>query len=556
MSSPLERFIASYYRLHPVNATFSGIHDYDDLLPDWSPTGLEVGESAMREAHAGLGGAKPTLTSFDGDLARGYLEIRLAEDSGSHGVRRNPSIWTGEAVAAPISLMLRPSAPMRKRAASVAARLEKTPAFLKSAREVLGGAIMPEAWVEQALRDCAGAEALLSQGVLKWVKWLPRSSTAGLAANLLTVSADTLADRVIVAAAAARAAFAEFATWLRSRPATKGVACGPDLFDLLLTRAHFTARTRAEILSDARATIADAHAKLDETAKAAAGTWAAARDRLQFAHPAPQEYLAAFERTWTQCRMKAERHDLITWPDWPIRYVLLPEWAQGMGPQLAFFPYRAPAPEDSVRAHDYLVAPIDPANPEQHLRTWNHAVIKVNHVIRHGGLGHHVRNWFAYNKCTSPIGRVAAVDCATRIGMSCAATIYEGWGAYAIDVMEEVGFLTPLEKAAAAWTRVLSAARAIVDIELHQGSMGFDDAVRFLVEKAELPREAAVGAATRASMFPGIALARWLGAREIHELRTELKQSRAGFALKAFHEELLGYGSVPVALTARRMRTA
>jgi uncharacterized protein (DUF885 family) len=167
-----------------------------------------------------------------------------------------------------------------------------------------------------------------------------------------------------------------------------------------------------------------------------------------------------------------------------------------------------------------------------------------------------VRNWFAYNKCTSPIGRVAAVDCATRIGMSCAATIYEGWGAYAIDVMEEVGFLTPLEKAAAAWTRVLSAARAIVDIELHQGSMGFDDAVRFLVEKAELPREAAVGAATRASMFPGIALARWLGAREIHELRTELKQSRAGFALKAFHEELLGYGSVPVALTARRMRTA
>ena len=43
----------------------------------------------------------------------------------------------------------------------------------------------------------------------------------------------------------------------------------------------------------------DAHASREVTA-----TYG---ERLEFAHPSPQEFLASFERTWTQCRMKAER---------------------------------------------------------------------------------------------------------------------------------------------------------------------------------------------------------------------------------------------------------
>src|SRR5689334_4280081 len=106
MPSPIERFVATYYRLHPVNATFTGHHEFDEQLPDWSPGGLEAAEAEMRDVHAGLGGIRQTLSSADGDIARGYLEIRLAEDSGSHGVRRNPALWTGEAIFAAISLML------------------------------------------------------------------------------------------------------------------------------------------------------------------------------------------------------------------------------------------------------------------------------------------------------------------------------------------------------------------------------------------------------------------------------------------------------------------
>ncbi len=32
----LDDFFHSYYRHRPVNATFIGVHDYDDRLPDFS----------------------------------------------------------------------------------------------------------------------------------------------------------------------------------------------------------------------------------------------------------------------------------------------------------------------------------------------------------------------------------------------------------------------------------------------------------------------------------------------------------------------------------------
>ena len=65
----------------------------------------------------------------------------------------------------------------------------------------------------------------------------------------------------------------------------------------------------------------------------------------------------------------------------------------------------------------------------------------------------------------------------------------EGWACYACDLMEELGFLTPLERVAQQHTRVRLLARAIVDIELHHGTMTFDDAVaRSTASGSAMPR--------------------------------------------------------------------
>ena len=40
MSASLDRFFDHYYRRRPVTATFTGVHSFDALLPDWSSGGL------------------------------------------------------------------------------------------------------------------------------------------------------------------------------------------------------------------------------------------------------------------------------------------------------------------------------------------------------------------------------------------------------------------------------------------------------------------------------------------------------------------------------------
>src|SRR6267142_999771 len=106
--------------------------------------------------------------------------------------------------------------------------------------------------------------------------------------------------------------------------------------------------------------------------------------------------------------------------------------------------------------HDYVVTPVEsdmlPEEQERRLRANNTSVMKLNHVVHHGAIGHHVQNYYAY--CgESAIGRVAAVDCASRIGMFSGGTMAEGWACYATDLMDEAGFFTPEESVAQQHTR-------------------------------------------------------------------------------------------------------
>jgi uncharacterized protein (DUF885 family) len=167
-------------------------------------------------------------------------------------------------------------------------------------------------------------------------------------------------------------------------------------------------------------------------------------------------------------------------------------------------------------------------------------------------VGHHVQNWHAYHQTRSRVGKVAAVDCANRIGMFCGGTMAEGWACYATGLMEELGFLTPLERVAEQHSRVRFLARAIVDIELHQGSMSFDDCVRFYIEQVGMGKDVARAEAVKNSMFPCTALMYWLGTQAILDLRAEVQRREgAAFSLRRFHDELLSFGSVPVPLVAR-----
>jgi hypothetical protein len=546
----LERFFESHYRLRPVTATFTGIHEHDHRLPDWSPDGLASAVDEMRALRVALDKGRPPAASLhdvaerDRQLAISFLDIQIAEQESPGFQRGNPSLAVGEAVFGVIALMTRPFAPVAERAASAIARLTALPVFLDGVRRSIAGPV-PDAWRLKCLRECHGAEVLLVDGIPRWIA--------------VEHIDDAVGSRLTDAADAARAAVEVFRRWLEQGPGDAsggGYACGADMFDLLLTRGHWCGRPRAALLAEAKDALDEMLARLDERARhVAAGGWPEVQHRLLDAHPTREEYLPAYQRVWSACRERARACDLVAWPDAPIRYVPIPVQTCDAAPFLYYLHYRSPAPFDRLPTHDYVVTPIEPDMPadeqQRRLRATNTSVITLNHVIHHGAIGHHVQNSHAYAG-PSEIGRVAAIDGACRIGMFLGGTMAEGWACYATDLMDEVGFLTPDESLAQQHTRARLLARAVVDIELHQGTIGFEDAVAFYRNRIGMPDEAARAEACKNSMFPGTALMYWLGTDGLHQLRRERQRVEgASFSLRRFHDRVLSFGSIPVPLIAR-----
>ena len=542
----VERFLDTYYRLRPVNATFTGIHTHDGALPDWSRAGLEAAASEMRSLREELQRTTATgvqttapATPFDRELAAAFLDVQLAEIAGGQFQHGNPALWTGEAIFGIVSLMLRPFAPASERARAIEERLSKVAGFLGTASTTMGRKRpVPAAWVERALLECRGAKQLVSSGVATWCR------ASGVPTDITS--------RLDEAASAVRPAFSRFASWLHKLPGAgyEGSACGEEFFDLLLRRGHFESRPASELLRAARQQFDEAVSRLHlMAAKTPPRSWPGVQRALAERRPAGPHYLAAFERLWHECRTRAVEHQLLTWPDSAIQFVELPEWARPVAADLYFLHYRSPAPHDPSGPTAYLVPALE-AGGTPPIDT---SVIKLNHVVHHGAIGHHVQNFRAY-RSMSQLGRIAAVDCASRIGMFQGGTMAEGWACYATDLMEEIGFLDELERVAQQYSRVRQLARAIVDIELHAARMGHAEAVRFHVERVGMSEAAAAKEVTRTSMFPGTAIMYWLGTDALHRLRAHVRGvERSRFSLRNFHDRVLSFGSVPVPLIAQAM---
>lgn len=575
----MDDFFRSYHRHRPVNATFVGVHDHDHLLPDLSESGAGDTLAEMRDltdrlddltvrlraphapdasrgdtvrgaAAAGQGealsaghGEAPSAMSaaerVDQRLARGFLEIQQWEYGSNHFHRGNPSYHTGEAVFSVLGLFLTDFAPFSERFEAARARIDAIPGFLEVARDV--GREAPGAWTERAIRECEGGIALLTDGM----------ATLASEHSVSDSRFETLCRD-------AASAFAEHRSWLQTdvrTPSTERIACGPEALDRYLKVGHFLDRSADEISRYALAQMDEAEARV---AEALPGFDASSPDdvmaRLARLHPTADGYLDAFEATWQEMKALAESNDLVTWPDFPIRYIERPEWTRAAAPFLYFLFYRSPAAQNRPPVHDYLVAPRPDSGIEDFLEANNDSVIKLNHVVHHGGLGHHVQNWNAF-RAESRIGRMAAVDCASRIAMFCGATMAEGWACYATDLAGEFGGLTKLEHFAETRGRIRMAARAFVDVEMHSGRMTLEEAAAVYRERAGMPEAAARAEAVKNSMFPGAALIYLMGRDAIHDLRAEVAlRQGSDFSLRAFHDAFLAHGSIPVSLIAETMK--
>jgi uncharacterized protein (DUF885 family) len=131
----------------------------------------------------------------------------------------------------------------------------------------------------------------------------------------------------------------------------------------------------------------------------------------------------------------------------------------------------------------------------------------------------------------------------------------EGWGLYTERLADEMDlYADDRERMGMLEAQAFRAARLVVDSGLHAMGWTRDQAVTFMHERGSLPMVDAEIEVDRYTVWPAQALSYKIGQREIERARADVS-SRMGsrFDLRAFHDEVLGHGSLPLATLRREI---
>ncbi len=131
----------------------------------------------------------------------------------------------------------------------------------------------------------------------------------------------------------------------------------------------------------------------------------------------------------------------------------------------------------------------------------------------------------------------------------------EGWGLYAEHLGVEMGFY---ENQYHHFGRLVyemwRASRLVVDTGMHAKGWSRDQALQFMRENTALSEHEITTEIDRYISWPGQALAYKLGELKIREVREKITQMLGDqFDLRAFHDQLLSLGSVPLSILESEM---
>jgi uncharacterized protein (DUF885 family) len=126
----------------------------------------------------------------------------------------------------------------------------------------------------------------------------------------------------------------------------------------------------------------------------------------------------------------------------------------------------------------------------------------------------------------------------------------EGWGLYSESLGEEMGFYQdPYSKFGQLTYEMWRAIRLVVDTGMHHLGWSRDKAIQYFKENAGKQEHDIIVEVDRYIVWPGQALAYKLGELKIKELRAyATAELGEAFDIRAFHDEVLGKGAVPLSM--------
>ena len=133
----------------------------------------------------------------------------------------------------------------------------------------------------------------------------------------------------------------------------------------------------------------------------------------------------------------------------------------------------------------------------------------------------------------------------------------EGWALYAETLGYEMGFYTdPQQHWGTLDDEMLRAMRLVVDTGLHTKGWSREQAIDYMLGNSGMGRTDATAEVERYIAIPGQALAYKIGSMTIQRLRRKAEKELGNrFDVRAFHEQVLGSGALPMAVLEAKIES-
>jgi len=514
----------------PVEATYLGVHAYDSVLPRADPdsrASYSEQRSNFLRALEEFQDRREELDSerkLDLDLLRSELEVSLRVEDEFRPAERRADAYPSNALYGVYLPAMRQFAPLEERLVSIRDRLLDTPRYLREGIENLrNGNDIPHIWSETGLQMAESGAGLYTGMIPELARQVP-----------------SLEKELDAAAATAARALADYNSFIKHDllPRSDGrFAIGRDAFDFLLSRKHHLPYDALDLRQLGEEILEETQRSLDRCAeKIGTGEeWPELVARLKDDHPRADELLDEYRRQMERARRFVEENDIVTIPTGQeLQVVETPPFERATIPYAAYVP---PAAFEERQEGFFWVTPAadaeDEARREELLRGHCRWGIPIT-ALHEGFPGHHLQFCHANTIESAP----------RRMLMT---TVFvEGWALYCEEMMEEQGFLDdPRHHLLRLKDQLWRACRVLIDVGLHCFDMSFEEAVEMLVSVAKLERPNAEAEVKRYTMTP---------TQPMSYMRYDMQTAEGGeFNLRLFHDRLLSFGAIPVALIKGEM---